>query len=378
MVDSIRTSSNSASDALHEQSAQHFAKQRWIGPIGTSAAAFTIYVILRDLVNTSRLSVWLVFMLVATVVQTSAITIPALANWKTRRHQPVMSGVGHIMIGTGGGCLAFVDLGALASDRAVQMAVTSYVFSMALGVAIGTPTMGPYAMQTLIPMWIGTIIGFALANGLILSVALALLAGLLAYGIQQDRILWAELIELRVAASAEAEHQRFEAHTDSLSGLFNRTGADAQLGMLIGDGTAEAMYSVLYIDLDQFKPVNDVHGHASGDEVLLTTGERLRTACRESDVVARIGGDEFMVVIKQDPDDATRPRALVDRLVSVISEPIVLSNGSEVVVHASIGLAEGTVLNGSLDDVVSRADRSMYETKWSSSQPIRHQRVDQS
>ncbi len=90
-----------------------------------------------------------------------------------------------------------------------------------------------------------------------------------------------------------------QAATDPLTGLGNRSALRRRLDAATGDVTLVA------IDLDGFKPVNDVHGHATGDEVLQVVAERLRSVVREDDLVVRFGGDEFAVVLADDaPEEA--------------------------------------------------------------------------
>ncbi len=115
---------------------------------------------------------------------------------------------------------------------------------------------------------------------------------------------------------------------------------------------------VLAIDLDGFKAVNDQHGHAAGDVVLMTVTDRLIATLRVHDVVCRYGGDEFVVLTEADVGPTS---AFVDRLVEVISEPIEWE-GQLLEISASIGSVEADP-DDDVDDVLNRADEAMYTVK---------------
>ncbi|MDA0181611.1 GGDEF domain-containing protein [Solirubrobacter phytolaccae] len=169
----------------------------------------------------------------------------------------------------------------------------------------------------------------------------------------RDR-LGREVRELQVLRD-ELEHRAFH---DPLTGLANR--------MLFTDRLRHALTrrqgaaAVIYIDLDDFKPINDTHGHEAGDAVLRAVGERLDQALRSEDTPARLGGDEFAVLLL----DVGEREALIvaERLLKALRAPVPFE-GREVAVGASLGLAlapSGTV-DG--DELLRRADAAMYVTK---------------
>ena len=118
---------------------------------------------------------------------------------------------------------------------------------------------------------------------------------------------------------------------------------------------------VLFLDLDDFKVVNDTLGHATGDALLVVVGDRLRAAVRPSDVTARLGGDEFGILIWDQPDLKLATR-LADRLRAAMTENFVL-DGHEISVKASIGVAPGRPGIDVAGDVVRNADVAMYSAK---------------
>lgn len=152
-----------------------------------------------------------------------------------------------------------------------------------------------------------------------------------------------------------------QAHTDPLTKLANRPG----LLRLGADAMARARRSgnpvtVAFIDLDDFKPVNDRLGHEAGDEVLQFTAKRLQETVREVDAVARVGGDEFVLVCEDlDAADLTGFR---NRIREALRAPITLSTGDVVAVDAAIGAVQvaGT---GDLAKAIADADEQMYAVK---------------
>jgi diguanylate cyclase (GGDEF)-like protein/PAS domain S-box-containing protein len=144
---------------------------------------------------------------------------------------------------------------------------------------------------------------------------------------------------------------RYQAGHDELTGLANRRGFTAAMAARRGDVT------VLLIDLNGFKQINDTYGHAAGDEVLRHVAALLRDSAGTADVPARLGGDEFAVLAGGDPAAAGR---LAGRLRTALAEPARIG-GRDLVVGASIGLATGPAAGA--DQLLNAADLRMYEEK---------------
>jgi diguanylate cyclase (GGDEF)-like protein len=120
--------------------------------------------------------------------------------------------------------------------------------------------------------------------------------------------------------------------------------------------------ALLVIDLDGFKSINDAFGHLSGDEVLRQIGGRLLAELRESDILARYAGDEFVVILPE--TDRTLAQQIANRLHNAIaSQPFRISSGQQVIVSLSIGVAAYPDDASTDDGLVRAADRAMYETK---------------
>jgi diguanylate cyclase (GGDEF)-like protein len=123
--------------------------------------------------------------------------------------------------------------------------------------------------------------------------------------------------------------------------------------------------AVLFMDLDGFKPINDRLGHEAGDIALQEVAKRLSSVVRETDTIARVGGDEFVIVISDlDPQsEAARSvaQAVADKCLEVVSQPMEIKNET-FAIGISIGIAMGTG-KSSFDELVSLADTAMYKVK---------------
>jgi diguanylate cyclase (GGDEF)-like protein/PAS domain S-box-containing protein len=158
----------------------------------------------------------------------------------------------------------------------------------------------------------------------------------------------------------EAELARLALH-DPLTGIANRVLVEERLAAALAQRAGRGnVFSVLAIDLDGFKDVNDEHGHQAGDGALVVVADRLSKLVRDTDTVGRVGGDEFMVVCPDIGEDAAV--ALAERLVAAINEPVPLVDGVARV-GASIGVAPADCGNPAIEDVVRAADIAMYEAK---------------
>jgi diguanylate cyclase (GGDEF)-like protein len=174
---------------------------------------------------------------------------------------------------------------------------------------------------------------------------LALAAGLLAL------LLW------HFDRARRAAHEAFY---DPLTGLANRALFADRLAHALALATRrEEHVAVLFLDLDDFKTVNDSLGHAAGDDLLIAVGERLATQIRATDTIARLGGDEFAFLIEG--VDAAGAHRFADRLVDVLGAPFEIA-GRRVAVRATVGCALGSP-RSSADDLLRDADLAMYAGK---------------
>jgi diguanylate cyclase (GGDEF)-like protein/PAS domain S-box-containing protein len=151
------------------------------------------------------------------------------------------------------------------------------------------------------------------------------------------------------------------AFIDSLTGVGNRVHLERSLVNALSSISDEKRIAVLYIDLDGFKAVNDTLGHAEGDRLLQAVAERFTQCVRENDVVTRVGGDEFVIVVTEVNDEAGLI-VMADKLLKSVSEPFVLA--SEVVeVSASIGISITTDLINTHETLLTSADTALFHAK---------------
>ncbi|HEX6678877.1 MAG TPA: EAL domain-containing protein [Actinomycetes bacterium] len=186
-----------------------------------------------------------------------------------------------------------------------------------------------------------------------------------------------ELLEQERRALRQAERSqdviRYQAQHDALTKLPNRT----LFGERVAHAVARGKPAVLFVDLDDFKRVNDSLGHAAGDALLVTVAERLRASLRPDDTAARLGGDEFAVLLET--ADADGAALVAQRIITHLAEPFDLG-GTTVLVRASIGIA--LTSTGRHDaDLLRDADVAMYVAKtagkgrFSFFEPSMHERV---
>ncbi len=183
------------------------------------------------------------------------------------------------------------------------------------------------------------------------------------------------LAALRQAEEAEAHRQRAEAALhhlvlhDGLTGLLNRDGLLGQARTALQEPAAGATPGVLFVDLDHFKAVNDSLGHAAGDLLLREVARRLRSAVRSAATVARLSGDEFIVLDRFDGE--REAAALAQRLLDLLGAPVVI-DGLEVVTGASIGVAltgrgdrggGAEAADRAAEHLLRSADLAMYQAK---------------
>lgn len=153
----------------------------------------------------------------------------------------------------------------------------------------------------------------------------------------------------------------YEAAHDVLTDLPNRRRFHEELERMCGRGRPGDLVSVLFLDLDGFKEVNDRYGHDRADDLLVKVAKRLRSCIRPGDIVARVGGDEFTVMLTRLESPAPAIE-VAERVCELLTEPFELG-GSTVRVSTSIGIALGPADRAAPSDLVRRADVAMYRAK---------------
>ena len=151
------------------------------------------------------------------------------------------------------------------------------------------------------------------------------------------------------------------AHHDQLTDLPNRALMLDRLKVALASVKRGRRLAVHYIDLDKFKPINDTAGHAVGDIVLQSAAKKILASVRETDTVARIGGDEF-VIVQADVEAAEDAEIVARRVIASVSETRFL-NDMDISVSASIGIAFAPWDGESCDELLRKADQAMYRSK---------------
>jgi diguanylate cyclase (GGDEF)-like protein/PAS domain S-box-containing protein len=165
----------------------------------------------------------------------------------------------------------------------------------------------------------------------------------------------------RKRLEGELAHQALH---DALTGLPNRVLFEDRLRQslqALPRETAVGNHAVLFVDLDDFKVINDTLGHPAGDELLVAVAARLQSAVRGSDTAARLGGDEFTILLENVASEA-QAIAAADRVLEALRQPFELA-GHPVVVSASIGIAFGSAGQDRPEDLLRSADTALYEAK---------------
>ena len=153
----------------------------------------------------------------------------------------------------------------------------------------------------------------------------------------------------------------YMAHHDALTGLGNRVLLNQRLEGALDRIAEPEMLAVHHLDLDQFKAVNDTFGHAAGDKLLKIVAERLRALVRDSDTIARMGGDEF-VIVQMPISDPAEAKLLAQRIIAAMSEPFDL-DGHQAVIGTSVGIATGPGEGLTPDKMLRNADLALYRAK---------------
>jgi len=157
------------------------------------------------------------------------------------------------------------------------------------------------------------------------------------------------------------EELKARATFDELTGCYNRASIMQALEADISSGRPQSDRAVVFVDLDRFKSINDEHGHAAGDELLVVVAERLKEVLRGGDMVGRIGGDEFLAVCPDigGPDQAMR---LAERIAQAQRAELHVAR-RRILAQVSIGVAWSTGTDAGADEIVAWADKAMYDSK---------------
>lgn len=256
----------------------------------------------------------------------------------------------------------------VAAGADITFALKSLVLLVACtagSVGIPTPSMRN-SLSLLGPMWGVASIGLFLHGHVHLLVGSVLFAGIMLHNSVVAVGMLRETIDLKLRAHDLATSLSREAQTDALTGLLNRSGFADQSVARLADVDADSQVSLLFIDLDFFKEVNDTHGHNVGDLVLSGTASRLAEAIRNCSSVqelalpARIGGDEFVVFVNG--ESAIAVDKLAALIISAIEQPYVV-DGAVIRISASIGIRTMAAKEFNVSRALVDADFALYSAK---------------
>lgn len=313
----------------------------------------------------ASLAVW------AIVTTLCSVALVVTLQWQ-RHPANTASGISPIvffaalMTGLSWGAMVWIDLDPAAMETTVRWFQVAFLLAFTAGVLAGLETSSRMAQLMVISQWLVAAIGFTVAGSALIALGSWVFLPAVAYVYRERQLAMDRLIELQVETRDSAMQAQWTSNHDAVTGKLNRAGLVKQLDMEDShDGWA------LFIDLDHFKRVNDRFGHLAGDRVLAEAANRIEHCVGDVGLLARVGGDEFVAVVRGGAeDDALRLahtiiNALEDRSGWDLPSP---ASGGErqpvgPLVSASIGIAGFTADNLDMDRVVQEADTAMYDVK---------------
>jgi diguanylate cyclase len=328
-------------------------------PLSLGFYSVTLFVICATAVYITR-APWAWAWLLVSIPLSAWRIIHPLIEHRRNRPKPLLS----IMLSSGMTMTAF-GLGCAACIATGNIALTTMVMSGTIGVLGGLATrwaaVPRAAIFTMLLATLPTMLVLGAEGGIYILAAVSMAFVVLSIGAftvhNQEYLL--------AAITAEELHRRM-AQTDHLTGLANRAELLHQMAAACATlppaGSSRSHgFAVLYIDLDGFKAINDNHGHAAGDEILQRVADGLRQVTGPDEVVARIGGDEFVVMLRD--GDALTARAVAEEIIASISREHRLADGRVLRVGCSVGVCLAPDQGREPEVLLARADAALYEVK---------------
>jgi diguanylate cyclase len=339
-------------------------RERMLATIPTNAVSLAFYSVTLITICVTAIVIsgkpWAWTWLGVSLAMMAWRAIHPIMNARAGKPPPLLS----IMISAGIFVIAF-GFGAAASIGSANVTLTAITMAGLMGVVAGLATrwaaLPRPAIATMVLTVLPAVTTLLNQSGAQTLAALSLImavASIASFTVHNHEYLLA-------AISAEETHRR-AAQTDNLTGLTNRAEllvrmheCCAMLPTAAGDRGRN--FAVLYIDLDGFKAINDNHGHAAGDEVLQRVADCLRQVVGPDQVVARIGGDEFVVLLND--ADALTARAVADEIILAISRDHRIADGRALRVGCSVGVCLAPDQGRDPEVLLARADAALYEVK---------------
>ena len=339
-------------------------RERMLATIPTTMLSLVLYSVTQFAITATTVYIarepWAWAWLVLSIAMISWRSIAPVIALRRNRPQPLIS----IMLSSGITMASF-GFGSAMSIASGDIALVTMSLSGTMGVLGGLATrwaaLPRPAITTMMLSILPPVVVLAMQGGAHLLAAIALafvVVSIASFTLHNQHNL--------LAAVMAEDMLRRKAQTDHLTGLANRaelmqrmTEACEQLpGQTTGRGRA---FAVLYIDLDGFKAINDTHGHAAGDEVLQRVAACLQQVVGPDELIARIGGDEFVVLL-QDADGLTA-RGVADEIIDVVSREHRIAGTMPLAVGCSIGISVAPDQGSEAEVLLARADSALYEVK---------------
>ncbi len=344
-------------DGLRSDLYAFFRNSRHFAPAGNASGAMAFVLVVGDRLDTTTRIWWFVSVMMVAAAQF------VLLHRTQLMLQPIRPRVSWIALGIQAasglawGALPWLEPAGRESDY--RWIALCFLFAISAGTLSGITGMTALSTGVLLPMWTLSASAFFLSGQGVLAVACLVFLALVLNDTRTTGKLLVELVRLRLTSAAAASQAEWEANHDPLTLLPNRLGLQGLAERRAHGGTGHV--TAMFVDLDHFKEVNDRFGHPAGDALLVLVGMRLQTEVRDGDVVGRLGGDEFLVLMFREVSDHAAT-VLAQRLIRALEEPFRV-DGEEVYVSASIGVTRSSERGADVARLVQESDKALYEAK---------------
>ena len=344
-------------DAQTRERSREYRARRWPGMVGVVASSTTLVLLVRGLIGSTPLLWWWAVMLAG------ALTILlAHGSWAwhhvDRDGLPLAAQGAHVFTGVGWGSSLWITHDAAPGLAAPQWMAMTIMIAVTGGASAGMAGANTLGRNLIVAMWLVGLPALLADGGLVIAAAVMVFLFIVLSEVRASRASWENLVRLETQARHEASVRHRASLQDELTGLANRRGLDEHVAADRGGSVGRG---VIFLDLDGFKAVNDDWGHRAGDAVLVEVARRLADVSPSGSIVARPGGDEFVVVL-----DVAGPDELDDaclRMSTAIERPIVLSDHQAIEVGVSVGAAFDATGSADLASLLDRADEAQYRVK---------------